>query len=548
MGVKELLTVQIDESGDAAASYYCRLPGASQLVSSLSKQGKGEQQTSSSRNLTLRVTSLESEERVVYVQWRGDFSHNSSPSLVLSPHLARDLRVGNHDLVQVESVSVGIVANVAVSAVRACDWTVICENVDTIESHLLQNIGVVFEDQLLHVSVPGIAMSVQLKVTAITLRDHGTRGGNGEGAPPASSSSSSNWMGRMFSLLTMEDSNTSANAVEKGVGKLVNSSLITVAPYVAPAPSSTHDDVVPLPVEPSLLDLSQQCVVDDICSHSEQLLKILPPFLRHTNSSYFANNIDEGREAFNSNILSQFGALPLKDDTSNEANISDDVDGLSTASAAIVLHPLFVYNVLKSYLVNENQVSFEGKLRQLESTLSQHFLIVLSPVPASTRQTANSLEPFTRSLVQTMRVSAGVRPGYVSAPYSALISLGLLPHEEASVRLIPLQRPTPLPLRVTLQPLSISLSVQGATCKEDDNEKHSLERFGLAMMAQMDSDDIIVISDGLIVPAAKPLCKESKVPAQSGEHLLLRLPGFSSRCLCTLLALLDLSYFYPPKS
>ena len=56
----------------AAASYYCRLPAASQLESSLSRQGRGEQQTSSSsRNLTLRVSSLESEERVVHVQRRG---------------------------------------------------------------------------------------------------------------------------------------------------------------------------------------------------------------------------------------------------------------------------------------------------------------------------------------------------------------------------------------------------------------------------------------------------------------------------------------------
>ena len=47
----------------------------------------------------------------------------------------------------------------------------------------------------------------------------------------------------------MEDINLSENTVEKGVGKLPNSSLITVKPYFAAAASSTHDDAVPLPVE-----------------------------------------------------------------------------------------------------------------------------------------------------------------------------------------------------------------------------------------------------------------------------------------------------------
>ena len=56
-------------------------------------------------------------------------------------------------------------------------------------------------------------------------------------------------------------------AVEKEVGKLAKSSLITVKPYFAA--SCSHDDAVPLPVGSSLLDLPQQCVVDDICSHSE---------------------------------------------------------------------------------------------------------------------------------------------------------------------------------------------------------------------------------------------------------------------------------------
>ena len=67
----------------------------------------------------------------------------------------------------------------------------------------------------------------------------------------------------------MEDINISENTVEKGVGKLPNSSLITVKPYFAAAASCSHDDAVPLLVEPSLLDLPQQCVFDDICSHSE---------------------------------------------------------------------------------------------------------------------------------------------------------------------------------------------------------------------------------------------------------------------------------------
>ena len=124
--------------------------------------------------------------------------------------------------------------------------------------------------------------------------------------------------------------------------------------------------------------------------------------------------------------------------------------GLNSASAATVS-----LQRINAYLVNENHLS----------TLLQHFLIVL-PLSPHQPQPDKNTEPSTRSLVQTVRVSAGFRPGYVSAPYSAPIGLGLLSHEEASVRLIPYNDRLLLFFECPPSLSILSTLFRGSSCKE----------------------------------------------------------------------------------
>ena len=414
-----MLPVVVDA---ASSSYFCRLPRDGALTRGLVTAQQ-----------TFLVSPLREEtggDAAHYLLWRGELSR--SEAVEVSPQVARQLGVESHESVRLTAVQVGVAMEVELEPKSQADWAAICEHAGVLEERLLEQLGLVYLDQELSLSV-GTALAVSVAVRGVRLR------GDSPAAPPTPDPSTetkelptSSWISRAWSLLVPSSgagSSSNYAACLPGVGRLASTTLVTVAPFKEPSLPKHHQDI----------DFHNLMNDSDFCASSRQELRVLPLVFWDLSTAY--------------------RLLPEQmSDSEAASNVDDDEmlaeQGIVESTQLLVcqVHSLYFFNAVTQHLAAIGQLSDES-LDDATLAVTGNRTILAVVRRGSAPQREGQPEPFTKALVVSLQPSRHIRPGFLKMPRCLLVALGMTGHDIIEVELIPSTAPLTMPAQITLAPL-----------------------------------------------------------------------------------------------